>query len=223
MKNRLEQMFDSSGSAADFMLQYAERLREILAEIDFESLEKLVSLIKEAGDSDQVIFLAGNGGSAAICSHLANDFAALAHEGGRPRFRTMSLTDNAPLITALANDTGFENIFVHQLMSLFRPGDLLVVMSGSGNSENLIRAARYVNDNGGVSAGVLGFDGGMLMSLCRHVLHIKTQIREYGPVEDAFMIFAHMLTTYLAFDMGLFDKPEGHPCYRLINESSIKK
>ncbi len=218
MKNRLESMFEQSRDGVDFVRGYAERLRELLARFDCEAVATLASVAKSARDANHALFFAGNGGSAAICSHLANDLGAMASEGGAHPFRAVSLTDNIPLITALANDTGFENIFVHQLLSLFQAGDVLMVMSGSGNSENLIRATRYVNENGGVSVGILGFDGGILKSLCQHVLHIPTDPREYGPVEDGFMFFGHMLSTYLAFDMGLFGKPASHPCHRVIDE-----
>lgn len=128
----------------------------------------------------------------------------------------VSLTDNTAFITALANDIGFENIFTAQLKNLFRPGDLLVAISGSGNSENLIRAIRYVRENKGQTIGIVGFDGGLMKTLCDHLIHIKTPPREYGPVEDICLILDHLLGSYLAFKNGLFGKGDAHPCNRLV-------
>ena len=222
MKNRLERIYEQSSSHAEYARGYAERLQELLAELDFGAIERASQLMRDTRDAGGTIYLAGNGGSAAVCSHMANDLGAMASEGAKRPFRALSLTDNTSFITALANDAGFENIFVNQLLSVFEPGDLLVVMSGSGNSENLIRAVNYCNEKGGRSLGVLGFDGGIMKSLCHDVVHFETEKREYGPVEDLFMILVHMLSTYLAFDLGLFGKPETHPCHRVVDETSVK-
>jgi D-sedoheptulose 7-phosphate isomerase len=214
MKNRLELLFEENRTAETYARAYGERMREILASLPFERIAELVGALKGVRDADGTLFLAGNGGSAAVCSHFANDLGAMASEGGKLPLRAMSLTDNTPFITALANDTGFDNVFVHQLKPLFRERDALLVISGSGNSENLLRAVRFVNERGGLTLGILGFDGGILKSLCRFALHIETDRREYGPAEDLFMIVGHMVSTFIAFDMGLFGKPPSHPCHR---------
>ena len=222
MKNRLERSYEASPDAADYAKGYANTVRAIFDELDYGAVAKVARWLRKIRDCDGTLFFAGNGGSAAVCSHLANDLGAMASEGAQSPFRAVSLTDNTPYITALANDSGFGNVFINQLLGLFRPGDLLVVMSGSGNSENLVRAVRHVNDNSGVSIGILGFDGGLLKPMCHEVLHIPTQHREYGPVEDVFMIVSHMVSTYLAFDVGLFGKPPTHPCHRVADESTVE-
>ena len=223
MKNRLEILFAEHQTADGYARGYAERMREILASLAFPRIRELVGAFHQIREADGTLYLAGNGGSAAVCSHLANDLGAMASEGGKLPMRALSLTDNTPFITALANDTGFDNVFLHQLQPLFREGDALLVVSGSGNSENLVRAVRFVNDRGGLSLGILGFDGGLLKSLCRLALHIETDQREYGPAEDLFMIVGHMITTFIAFDMGLFGKPPSHPCHRVIHEADFRR
>jgi len=198
-------------------------MREILSSLAFPRIQELVEAFGQIREAKGTLYLAGNGGSAAVCSHLANDLGAMASEGGKLPVRAVSLTDNTPFITALANDTGFENVFLNQLLPLFREGDALLVISGSGNSENLVRAVRFANERGGLTLGILGFDGGLLKSLCRLALHIETDRREYGPAEDLFMIVGHMITTFIAFDMGLFGKPPSHPCHRVLHDRDLPR
>jgi D-sedoheptulose 7-phosphate isomerase len=214
MKNTLEELFQKSTSAAHYAQGYAGHLAKVLQTLDFAAVQKLVDLIAEAREQDRTIFFIGNGGSAATCSHFATDLGNLAAEGAKP-FRAISLTDNTAFITALSNDDGFENVFANQLRNLFREGDLLVAISGSGNSENIVRAIRYVHEKKGTSYGIVGFDGGLMKSLCHHALHIPTRPQEYGPVEDACLVLDHMVATYLMYQEGLFTKSDRHPCNRL--------
>lgn len=221
MTNKLEELFKNSSSAAAYAKGYAAHVAELLQALDFASIEKMADLFLEARKQKKRIFLAGNGGSASTCSHFANDFANLAAEGAEP-FRMISLTDNTATITAQANDNGFENIFLNQLKNAYEPGDLLVAISGSGNSENLIRAIKYVNEHGGKTIGIVGFNGGMMKSLCHHIVHIKTQPREYGPVEDICLVLDHLLASYFAYKEGFFQKGENHPCNRTVaNEFDV--
>ena len=107
--------------------------------------------------------------------------------------RVHSLTDNNSLLTAISNDTGYENVFVGQLNLYFKRGDCLLIFSASGNSKNLIRAANFVKKKNGKVIGILGFDGGKLKNLCDLCIHIPTEKGEYGPVEDIQLILNHML------------------------------
>jgi D-sedoheptulose 7-phosphate isomerase len=109
----------------------------------------------------------------------------------------MSLTDNTSFITAVGNDYGYEKIFVIQMAEHFKAKDVLVVLSASGNSQNVVEAAKYVKDRGGISIGLVGFDGGVLSKICDHVIHVKSNQSEYGPVEDVHLILDHMVTSYL--------------------------
>ena len=118
-------------------------------------------------------------------------------QDGKPPLRALSLTDNVPMITATANDDGYAAIFVAQLRLIYRPGDVLVVISASGNSPNIVAAARWVKAHGGKVLGLLGFDGGAVKGLCDTLLHVKTATGEYGPVEDVHSVFNHLLTARL--------------------------
>ena len=109
----------------------------------------------------------------------------------------MSLTDNTSVITAIGNDFGYEQIFVKQLEAVFKKDDLLVAISASGNSPNILRAVEYVKANRGVTIGLTGFDGGKLKKLLDHVIHVPTEKGEFGPVEDVHMILDHVIGTYL--------------------------
>ena len=214
MKNALEELFQKSTSPSQYARGYAGHLSQVLQTLDFAAIERLVELILAAREKDQTIFFIGNGGSASTCSHFATDLGNLGAEGAKP-FRALSLTDNTAFITALSNDDGFENVFVNQLRNHYREGDLMIALSGSGNSENVVRAVRYVNENKGTTFGVVGFDGGLMKSLCHHVLHVPTKPQEYGPVEDACLVLDHMVATYLMYHDGLFTKTDRHPCNRL--------
>jgi D-sedoheptulose 7-phosphate isomerase len=116
--------------------------------------------------------------------------------------RAVSITDNAALMTALANDDGFERIFAHQMETLFRPNDVLIAISASGNSPNILHAARHAVEEGGQVISLVGFDGGTLPELSDVTIHVESDPGEYGPVEDAHMILVHMLTGCLFERIG---------------------
>ena len=118
---------------------------------------------------------------------------------GQPGFRAISLTDNVALMTAIANDDGYENVFTGQMRDLFKKGDMLVAISASGNSPNVLAAAKVAHELGGEVVGITGFDGGELRRLSDCVVHVPSEKGEYGPVEDVHMILDHLLTSYLAF------------------------
>tara|TARA_B100000029_G_C16812536_1_gene681003 strand:- start:179 stop:529 length:351 start_codon:yes stop_codon:yes gene_type:complete len=105
----------------------------------------------------------------------------------------MSLTDNNGVMTAISNDVGYESLFENQLKIHYQTGDCLIVISASGNSENLIRAVRWVNKNKGITMGLLGFDGGKLLNLCDTSILVNTKSGEYGPVEDIHLVINHIL------------------------------
>ena len=138
----------------------------------------------------------GNGGSAATASHFANDIAIGSKSWSKP-FRALSLVDNIPTLTAIANDDGYEEIFVQQLKVQMVPGDVVVAISASGNSPNVVRAIEYANANGAFTVGVTGFDGGKLRDISRIGVHIPTTKGDYGHVEDVHMILNHLISAYL--------------------------
>lgn len=129
---------------------------------------------------------------------MANDLSICVNAAqGDYRLDARCLSDNIPAVTAVANDRSFREVFVRQLEMAYRPGDRLLVLSASGNSPNVVDAARWVKQRGGVVMGLVGFDGGELRQFCDVLVHIKTPKGEYGPVEDLHLIIDHMITVWL--------------------------
>lgn len=199
---KLAEIFERSDSVKDYVDRYFSRLKEVLDGLDRGAMEQSIAAIEAASLSGNRLYFLANGGSAAAASHLVNDYVAGTLIEGRPPLRAFCLTDNTETITALANDVGYENVFSRQLRVHLEPGDVVLLMSVSGNSENIIRAAICAKEMGAVTIGFCGFDGGRLANLCDIVLHAPTTRDEYGPVEDVFAIMVHILGTYLAMKWG---------------------
>jgi D-sedoheptulose 7-phosphate isomerase len=196
------EIFNSCKNFLEYKKGYLDRLCQLMHNLDEQALNTIVVKMKDKILEGKRIFLAGNGGSSAVLSHWVNDLVVGNFIDSQPPIRAINLTDNQSVITALGNDEGFENIFVGQLRALSLPGDLLIVMSVSGNSPNLVKAVEWSRAHGLDTIGMVGCDGGKLKSLCDIVLHIESTKDEYGPVEDAFNIIAHMISTYLAQERG---------------------
>ena len=141
------------------------------------------------------VFICGNGGSAGTSNHMVNDLAKGSVIEGKKRLRVVGLADNLSLLTAYANDCGYETIFVEPMKSLWSPGDVLIAISASGNSPNVLRAAEYARANGGQVIGLVGFSGGKLKELSQHAIHFKSH--NYGSVEDAQLMFSHLSSQFL--------------------------
>ena len=195
--NKIEEIFSKARSGGDYAKKYVSYLSELLRDLDFKAIEKVIEVFQNARVNGKTIFFVGNGGSAATCSHFAEDLALGTFIAGKTPFKALSLTDNVAYVTAMGNDEGYENIFVGQMRNLFKRGDVLVGISASGNSPNVIKAIEYANDNGGISIGLLGFDGGKMKGICHHYIYIKTMKGEYAPVEDIHLVMGHLITTYL--------------------------
>ena len=192
----------TSNSPEEFVKSYVRRVTEILSRLDVEAVASVIRLFLETRAMDSTIFLAGNGGSAATALHFANDLGFGASPEGHKPFRALSLTANSPFLTCLANDIGYENVFSWQLRDLMRPGDVVVGISASGNSPNVVKALEYADANGGVSVAIVGFDGGKMMRIAKHVIHVETDQGEYGPAEDVHMVLDHLISAYLALVPG---------------------
>ena len=197
--NDLSPLFTDNPNCAEYAKIYTSYLFDILNDIDCIEIEKAVEILEKARANDNTVFLIGNGGSAATCSHFCEDLAYGMVASGKKPVRALSLTDNAPYITALGNDEGYENAFVGQLRSLYKPGDVLFAISGSGNSLNLIKAVEYANKVDVMTIGLLGFDGGMLKGLCQHCILVKSPRGAYAPVEDIHLVITHIIATYFMF------------------------
>ena len=151
--------------SASFSNNYLEYLSNLIFKLDRESIGKFVDLLLESRDSGSTTFFLGNGGSASTATHFVNDISLGSRQFKKP-FRAISLCDNQAVITAIANDDGYENIFLQQLQTLAKPGDTIVCISTSGNSKNLIKAIEYANDNNIYVVGLTAFDGGYLKENC---------------------------------------------------------
>lgn len=182
----------------DFARRYVGRLTALLDRLDCEAVARVMELFLEARSRGNTIFFLGNGGSAATACHFANDLGfGASPEGNRP-FRAISLASNTAFLTCLANDIGYENVFSWQLRNLMLPGDVVVGISASGNSPNVVNALDYASKNGGVPVALVGFDGGRIKQIAKYVVHVETAKGEYGPVEDVHMVLDHLISSYLA-------------------------
>lgn len=198
----LESLFKTSPGAAAYTAGFFKRLADLFGRIDAEAVARFVGAVEKARDENRAIYFIGNGGSAAVASHIVNDLGPNALAPGKPGYRAICLTDNVESITAIANDSGYENIFVIQLECALRPGDVVVALSVSGNSPNVIRAIDYANANGATTIGLCGFDGGELARKASMAVVVESTKDEYGPVEDIFSNLGHVLTGYLAMKQG---------------------
>jgi D-sedoheptulose 7-phosphate isomerase len=176
---------------ADFSTDlYLSDLVRALCEIDRDALERVAELLCLAHAAGRTVFGCGNGGSAAIAAHWATDLAKLTAWPGRPGLRVLSLTDSPSTITAAANDIDFGEVFAEQLRTFMRPGDIVIGISTSGRSTNVIRALEYANLNGAVSVGVTGSGDSPLRRVAREVLVIASENVQH--IEDAAGVVAHL-------------------------------
>ena len=193
--NNIDKAFKGVKSIGQFSKEYFSYLSKVLDSISENEINKLGEVFESARFSENTIFVAGNGGSAVTATTMANDigFDILKKTGTDKAFKVLALTDNNSVITAIANDVGYENIFINQLKIHYRSGDCLIVISASGNSPNVLKATEWVKLQGGTVIGFLGFSGGELIEHCDIKIHVKTKPGEYGPVEDAHLIMNHIL------------------------------
>ncbi len=175
--------------------QYMASLASALGHLAMPDILRVQEVLLDAWRRERMIFIAGNGGSAATASHMANDLNKGAIVDGLPRFRAIALTDNVPLITAWGNDTAYDRVFVEQMMNFFRPGDVLVAISGSGNSPNIIAAVQWAREAGGITIGLTGGTGGRLRALVDHCVVAPSSRMEQ--IEDVHLALSHALCTSL--------------------------
>lgn len=200
--NNLEKIYEKSHNPVAYCKGYISYLCNLLEKIKIEDIEKIIDLFLEAKENDKKIFFIGNGGSASTSSHFTEDLSlGTFNKKEEKPFKAISLTNNTAYITALGNDEGYENIFLGQLRTLFKPGDIVLGISASGNSVNVLKALRYANEKKGITIGFVGFDGGEMKKICQHVVHIDTKKGEYGCVEDIHLVIVHLICTYLKYYM----------------------
>ncbi len=170
---------------------YRELLQQTLAGLDLEVVQRASEWLREARDEGKHVFVCGNGGSAFTASHFATDLVKGASYQQDTRFRVLPLTDSMGTITAYANDVGYHVVFEEQLKNFAEPGDLLVAISGSGNSPNVVRAVEWANEAGCRTLGLTGRDGGRVGALVQ--LNILAADPHMGRIEDVHMFICHML------------------------------
>ena len=179
-----------------FVAEYLTRLKLILDNIDSNVISDIVNMLEQTIKNKSRIYIIGNGGSSATASHMANDLGAGLRRRNIVNFDVVSLVDNGPVISAIANDIGYENIFFMQMKGLLNPSDVVIAISCSGDSPNIIKAVDYAQDLGCKIIGVTGFNGGYLKTMTDISFHINVPKNEYGLVEDTHMILDHIIYSY---------------------------
>lgn len=171
--------------------QYLSELKEVLDDFNLEQFEKIVNLILNAYENEKQIFTMGNGGSASTASHFACDLNKGCCTNLEKKIKMICLNDNTPTLLAFANDVSYDVVFVEQLKNFFNPGDLVIGISGSGNSENVIKAIRHTKQNNGQTIGFSGFSGGKLAQMVD--VPFVAKVDDIQKVEDIHMILVHMI------------------------------
>ena len=175
--------------------RYLEEVRAMLSQMPLEKIRQVINVLLETHQAGNKIFIMGNGGSAATASHFACDLAKGTITFGLPRFRVIALTDNMPLVTAWGNDMAYEDIFAEQLLALLESGDVVIAISTSGNSENVLKAVRMAKQEGAIAIGFTGQGGGKLQPLVDVCVAVPSDCIER--VEDAHLILEHLICTVI--------------------------
>lgn len=179
-----------------FGLARASLIPAAVATVDESALDAFLAAIKSGIEHSSRIWILGNGGSAAISDHFATDLAKVNIDTGLEVFAT-SLCSNGPVLTALSNDYSYQDAFAHQVRAFAKPGDLVVAVSSSGNSENVIRAIEQGRRAEALTVGLSGFDGGRLAQTAEISIHVRTDMGDYATAEDAHSVICHAISLQL--------------------------
>lgn len=174
---------------------YFTKLKQTIDKVSVQEIDSLMNLLMQSMEAGKTIFIMGNGGSSATASHFACDFNKGVSFGKENKFKMICLNDNIPSIMAYANDLSFNEIFVEQLKNYYNPGDVVIGISGSGNSPNVIKALEYANDHDGITVGLTGYDGGKLKLIAKNNIHIP--INDMQISEDLHLIINHCMMQIL--------------------------
>lgn len=177
---------------------YFDKLKSTIDLISKENLNTLMNLLENARNEEKTIFIMGNGGSAATASHYVCDFNKGISLNQDKKYRFICLNDNIPSMMAYGNDLSYEDIFLYPLQTYFKPGDVVIGISGSGNSMNVVKALEYANENGGVSIGLTGYDGGIVKKITNYGVHIP--VNDMQITEDLHMVLDHCMMKILSND-----------------------
>lgn len=183
-----------NGQVEDFAQEYVAELTRELHALDLKTLTAIAQSIDKTRTNGKTVFVMGNGGSASTSSHIATDLCKTAHVEGQTPIRALSLADNVAFMTAISNDIAYEEVFSEQLKVLMGKGDVVLLVSASGNSPNVVSAAKFAKAKGATVISLVGFDGGKLKKMSDLFIHIKSW--QYGVVEDAHMSIGHILAFF---------------------------
>lgn len=170
---------------------YLSTLQFTMSQLPLQGIIEVIEVLQQARKRGSQVFIMGNGGSASTASHFVCDLAKNTRRPGSPDFRVIGLSDNMAMLSAYANDEGYENVFSQQLMSLIRPGDVVIAISASGNSQNVINAMQEAQKHNATLIGFTGFDGGRLGQMVNIHLHVDSTLIEH--VEDVHLILQHII------------------------------
>tara|TARA_B100000989_G_C19513072_1_gene460157 strand:+ start:933 stop:1544 length:612 start_codon:yes stop_codon:yes gene_type:complete len=190
----IEKLAYKEKNIENFSKRYLERINLIFKKINLKELSRLENEFLDLRKKNSTLFVFGNGGGAATAMTMANDLGFdVLKKTNKKTFKIISLNDNSSVVTAIANDKSYDEIFMNQLKIHFNKKDKILIFSASGNSKNLIKAAKWVKKKKGKVISIIGFDGGKLKKLSDTCIHIPTEKGEYGPVEDFQLMINHML------------------------------
>jgi D-sedoheptulose 7-phosphate isomerase len=187
-------MGDVDSRSVKYLEEVANTLKAMERDLPLKAQE-IVSALVKARDAGRRIYICGNGGSASTASHMASDLNKGANRKDAPRFKAIALTDNIPAMLAWANDASYDDIFVEQLRNHLEKGDIVIGISGSGNSPNVLKAMHYANDNGATTIGLTGFDGGKLAQMAKICYTVPSNCMQQ--IEDIHLLIEHMLSLIL--------------------------
>lgn len=179
----------------EMIQDYLSETARSIGNADYVNLGAIVDILLLAKKEGRTIYTCGNGGSAATASHMANDLLKGCRVNEKPGFKAFSLVDSVPIVTCLANDYSYEDVFKIELETYAKPGDILIVFSGSGNSKNVVNAAKYAKENDIFVIGFLGRNGGLTLPLCDEAVIAKSMVME--EIEDSHMAFEHAISSAL--------------------------
>jgi len=186
-------------SVVDFARDYFDGMRRSIEEIEPQALEAIAAELRRAWREDRRIFVLGNGGSASTASHMATDLGKGTAHPGTKRFKVLSVTDNMAMVTAYANDLSYDDVFVEQLKNHLEAGDVVIGITGSGNSPNVLKAIAWAREQGAVTVGFIGFGGGKLAAMVDHQVTFSS--RNYGVVEDLHLSLNHILSQFFCREL----------------------
>jgi D-sedoheptulose 7-phosphate isomerase len=186
--------------------KYLKEIKTTIDKIPVSDIDEVIAVLHNARVNHKHIFIMGNGGSASTASHFVCDLAKNTRRGGLPDFRVIGLTDNMAIITAYSNDEGYEHVFANQLKSLLDPGDVVVAISGSGNSPNVLRAVDFANSCGAITVGFTGLTGGKLKGMVQYGVHVENN--HMDEVEDIHLMLEHIICRVLMDREGITYQPQ---------------